>query len=141
MKMFHKTIRRINEWDNLSRDIIVITYPKIDLNGTGRKINLPEVRFGMSWLRGNEQPYLSVTGGIWNGNHTDYTTCGCSIQEKIFNCFYPEDELLKEICLLGKEYHLKNLYSIPPKVYRRIIEIVNLSENCQVNNLTKSLEY
>ena len=111
--------------------MVKYTLPKIAFNGAKTKRNLPEVEFGMRYIDGNDSSYFTCVGYIWNSRKTDVITCGCSIQDEIRN-YFPNDELLKEICEIAKRLHLKHYYVLSVEDMKKIEELIAKVE--KINN-------
>lgn len=56
---------------------------------------------------------FSASGGIWQTNKRDYTTCGQILEELLE--FFPNDELLNRIVTVWRKWHLNDLTPGSPK--------------------------
>jgi hypothetical protein len=83
----------------------VITLGKIDYYNTGRKNNLCELVID---LNETDKGYaFSMSGFIWNTKKTDCLTCGQICED--FLMYFPNNEKVKRLVEIWKEYHLNDL--------------------------------
>ena len=100
--------------------VLTLRFGKIAYANKNRKANLAEVEFGWRKLSGNNEPYFTVTGNIWNQPQTDILCGGCSCQKTIAKYVHRND-ILKKVIDFGDKYHLMN-YSAVPKKDREAID-------------------
>lgn len=82
------------------------TFPKIAFYGK-RKINQPEIEMELR-LEDDGSYGLSISGGIWNGGHSDYVICGQCLDE--MKPFMINDSLFRKLHHLWKLWHLNDMH-------------------------------
>ena len=102
--------------------VVRMTFGKVAYTNPKRKTNLVDVEFGLRMLKGNQEPYMTMTCGVWNSRQTDYVTCGACLDEVKKFIHTP---LFKEMCELDDKYHLCNESNIPEEDLKRIKSIIN----------------
>lgn len=116
---------------------ITLNFGKIAYQNPKRRANLAEVTWGWSKLRGNKEPYFSVTGSIWNHIETDIVTGGCTVQNTIAR-FVHGNDTLKKVVAFGEKYHLMNYSAVPKKDRDEINELLEgLVKEYDVQNFVK----
>ena len=89
-----------------------ITFKKIDFNGTGRRINEPEIRIELKEKEPGK-PVLSISGGVWNAHKTDFITCGQCLDTML--PYLKHDKLFLKIYRLWSLHHLNDMNAGTPK--------------------------
>lgn len=56
---------------------------------------------------------FSASGGIWQSNKRDYTTCGQILEELL--SLFPDDELVNKIVKVWRKWHLNDLTAGSPR--------------------------
>lgn len=103
--------------------IVTLKFGKIPWQNPKRRSNAAEVEFGWCSLRGNSEPYLSVTGMVWNHLHTDIVCGGCGVQKDIAR--FVRSPLLDRIVEIGDECHLLYRSCVPEGVRDEIDGIID----------------
>jgi len=75
---------------------------KVDYNGRGRKINAVDITWSI-----DDNGRFSMWAGIWNGNHTDYITCGQMVDEvaKLF----PHNKKVQRMAQIWERWNLNDM--------------------------------
>ena len=84
---------------------------KCDYNGKGRRINKGEIEWELK--EGEHGPTFSAMAGIWNGNGTDYQTCGQCVDEVVG--LFPGNVKARRIMEVWKEWHLNDMNAGTPE--------------------------
>ena len=82
-----------------------IELPKIDYNGTGRKVNA--VTIDVELKETEKGKVFTMSAGVWNSKRTDYICCGQMCDE--LPLLYPNNKLVKRLVQIWEKYHLNNL--------------------------------
>lgn len=111
--------------DSRMRDggVATLYFGKIAYSNPKRKSNLAQVEFGWRKLGGNDEPYFSVTGQIWNATKTDILTGGASVQKEIAKRL-GKCPLLDRIVALGDKYHLRSRSNVPEDDRKAIDDLI-----------------
>jgi hypothetical protein len=78
---------------------------KVDYNRSGRRINAVDLRIELK--ESSRGPVFSASGGFWNGQHTDYTSCGQVLEE--IASFFKGSKRVQRIVEIWREYHLNDM--------------------------------
>ena len=102
-----------------------ISFGKVDGYHNRRKSCEVVLEFGFREFEGQE-PYFTVVANLWNHLHTDIIRggqCVDALAEEFPRLSH--NRLYVEILDLWREYHLKNISSIPADKVNRINELLN----------------
>jgi hypothetical protein len=81
---------------------------KVDAFGSGRRINAVEIEIRIE----NDGRRLAITGGIWNGRHTDYASCGQNLDQ--IGRLFPGSAKVQRIVKVWERWHLNDLRAGDP---------------------------
>lgn len=84
------------------------TLGKMDLNGTGKKLNRAEIEMTFDPVHIT----LSISAGVWNRTGTDYLMGGQCVDEVAG--FFPENPTAQRLLKLWQRWHLNNLKAGSP---------------------------
>ncbi len=84
-------------------------FGKIDVNGSGRKINLVEITIELIEKEG--KPIFSASGSVWNSKQTDRIMGGQCLDEPIITEQLKWNKTFEEILDLWHKYHLNDMHA------------------------------
>lgn len=95
---------------------------KVDYHGRGRKVNKVELTWSV------EEGRFAMSGGVWNGNGSDYTACGQMVDD--IAQMFPHDAKVQRMAAIWRRWHLNDMkagsavqeeylrtHPIPPAAY------------------------
>lgn len=74
---------------------------KVDYHGRGRKVNKVELTWSV------EEGRFAMSGGVWNGNGTDYTACGQMVDDVAQ--MFPHNAKVQRMAAIWRRWHLNDL--------------------------------
>lgn len=63
--------------------------------------------------------YLGISGGLWNGSHTDYEMCGQCLDE-LRELVEEKKDIFDTIYDIWKKWHLKPVDKVPAEVFKKL---------------------